>query len=541
AARRLADELRAEWFALNVETLASARLSMVERDQLADNLLLAETLGAKVISLPGESVVDVVIDYARSHNVTKIIAGKPLHPRWREIIKGSVVDQLIRKSGSIDVFVISSSDETVVRERKPLARQQPWMRYVAAAALVAGATFLGQPLSFALAPTNLVMIFLVAVVVAAVYLGRGPAILASVLSVLAFDFFFTEPRFTFAVEDTQYLLTFAGLLIVGVVISTLTARAHDQADAAMQRESETAALYELSRDLASALGRDNILHTVTQHVEHTFGRDAAILLPLEIGEDRLHIAAASDRLELPEDELAVADWVYRRGEPAGRNTTTLPAANLRYLPLKTIRGVIGVLGVAAPNEPQRNLSPEQRRLMDAFASQSALALERSELAMQARQAEVLQVTEKLQSALLNSVSHELRTPLVSITGALSTLLDSAGQIDPVTERSLVENALDEAKRLNQLVGNLLDMTRMEAGALTVRLEPGDIQDVIGSALDHLGTRLQDRTIRVSVPPDLPLVPLDFVLIVQVLVNLLDNALKYAPRDQPIDITVRTAG
>lgn len=541
AARRLADELRAEWFALNVETLASARLSMVERDQLADNLLLAETLGAKVISLPGESVVDVVIDYARSHNVTKIIAGKPLHPRWREIIKGSVVDQLIRKSGSIDVFVISSSDETVVRERKPLARQQPWMRYVAAAALVAGATFLGQPLSFALAPTNLVMIFLVAVVVAAVYLGRGPAILASVLSVLAFDFFFTEPRFTFAVEDTQYLLTFAGLLIVGVVISTLTARAHDQADAAMQRESETAALYELSRDLASALGRDNILHTVTQHVEHTFGRDAAILLPLEIGEDRLHIAAASDRLELPEDELAVADWVYRRGEPAGRNTTTLPAANLRYLPLKTIRGVIGVLGVAAPNEPQRNLSPEQRRLMDAFASQSALALERSELAMQARQAEVLQVTEKLQSALLNSVSHELRTPLVSITGALSTLLDSAGQIDPVTERSLVENALDEAKRLNQLVGNLLDMTRMEAGALTVRLEPGDIQDVIGSALDHLGTRLQDRTIRVSVPPDLPLVPLDFVLIVQVLVNLLDNALKYAARDQPIDITVRTAG
>lgn len=538
AARRLADELKAEWFALNVQTLASAKLPVDARDQLADNLLLAEVLGAKVISLPGESVADAVIDYARSHNVTKIIAGKPLHPRWREMIKGSLVDQLIRKSGSIDVFVISSSDERVVRQRRPLARQQPWRRYLAAAALVAGATVLGMPLSLALTATNLVMIYLVAVVVAAVYLGRGSAILASVLSVLAFDFFFVDPRYTFAVEDTQYILTFAGLLIVGVVISTLTARAHDQADAATQRESETAALYELSRDLTSALDRDNILRIVAQHVEHTFGRDAAILLPLET-EDRLHVAAASARLVLPEDELAVADWVYRRGEPAGRNTATLPAANLRYLPLKTVRGVIGVLGVAAPEEPQRNLSPEQRRLMDAFASQSALALERAELAKQARQAEVLQVTEKLQSALLNSVSHELRTPLVSITGALSTLLDSAGQIDPVTQRSLVENALDEAKRLNQLVGNLLDMTRMEAGALTVRLEPGDVQDVIGASLDHLGARLQDRDVRVHVPPDLPLAPLDFVPIVQVLVNLLDNALKYAPRDQPIDISARS--
>ena len=539
AARRLADELNAEWFAINVETASSARLSTAQRDQLASNLQLAETLGAKTITLPGQSVVDIVIEYARSHNITKIIAGKPLRPRWRELLQGSVVDRLIRGSGPIDVYVVSSASEpSLAAEPREIVRRQPWRRHLLAAALVAAATLLGHLLSGAFSPTNLVMIYLAVVVVAAVYLGRGPAILASVLSVLAFDFFFVSPRLTFAVADTQYLLTFAGLFIVGVVISTLTARAREQADAAMQRETETAALYELSRDLAAALGRDDILQTVTQHVEHTFGRDVVILLPQESGADRLEVAAASARLELPEDELAVADWVYRRGEPAGRNTTTLPAANLRYLPLKTARGIVGVLGVVGPEQPQRHLTPEQRRLMDAFASQVALALERAKLAEQARQAEVLQVTEKLQAALLNSVSHELRTPLVTITGSLSTLLADEGKLAVSTQRNLIENAYEEAERLNRLVGNLLDMTRLEAGALAIHLEPCDVQDVIGAALNQMGNRLQGRTVRVDVPAGLPLVPLDFVPMVQVLVNLLDNALRYSPPEQPVDVIVR---
>lgn len=540
AARRLADELNADWFALNVETAATATLAAADRDQLASNLLLAETLGAKAITLPAQSVVDAVIDYARSHNVTKIIAGKPLRPRWQELLRGSVVDQLIRRSGPIDVYVVSSAPAPSHRAAAPAgATRRPWRAYAAAAALVACATLLGHALSPALDPTNLVMIYLAMVVIAAVYLGRGPAILASLLSVMLFDFFLVAPRLTLAVGDTQYLLTFAGLLIVGLVISTLTARASEQAAAAMQRETETAALYDLSRDLAAALSRDDILRTVTQHVASTFGREVVVLLPEDDGSDRLGVAAASSELELPADELAVADWVYRRGEPAGRNTTTLPAAMLRYLPMKTARGAVGVLGVAGPDQPERHLTAAQRRLMDAFANQIALSVERDKLAKQARQAEVLQVTEKLQSALLNSISHELRTPLVSITGALSTLLADAGHLDAETERSLVENAHEEAGRLNQLVGNLLDMTRLEAGALTIRREPCDVQDVIGAALGQLGSRLHDRAVRVGLPADMPLVPLDFVPIVQVLVNLLDNALKYAPPDQPIDISART--
>jgi two-component system sensor histidine kinase KdpD len=289
------------------------------------------------------------------------------------------------------------------------------------------------------------------------------------------------------------------------------------------------------------LSRDDILRTVTQHVASTFGRDVVVLLPDEDGSERLTIAAASSGLALPADELAVADWVYRRGEPAGRNTDTLPAASLRYLPMKTARGVLGVLGVAGPDQPQRHLTPARRRLMEAFASQAALSLERATLARQARQAEVLQVTEKLQAALLNSISHELRTPLVSITGALSAMLAGPGQLDPAAERALVENAHEEAERLNQLVGNLLDMTRLEAGALTIRRELSDVQDVIGAALGQLGTRLHQREVRVDIPADMPLAPLDFVPIVQVLVNLLDNALKYAPPDQPIDVFARVQG
>jgi two-component system sensor histidine kinase KdpD len=243
---------------------------------------------------------------------------------------------------------------------------------------------------------------------------------------------------------------------------------------------------------------------------------------------------------LNENESAVATWAFQHGQPAGRGTDTLPAASTRYLPLKTARGVVGVLGVR-PSDPNRHLTPDQQRLLEAFVSQAALAIERAQLAEQARQAEVLKATEKLQTALLNSISHDLRTPLVSITGALSSLQEDDIELDEATRRSLVENAREEAERLNRLVGNLLDMTRIEAGALKVASEPCDVQDVIGAALEPLDDRLRSRSLTIDVPLDLPLVPMDFVMMAQVLVNLLDNALKYSPADAPIEVWTRVDG
>lgn len=402
---------------------------------------------------------------------------------------------------------------------------RPWRRYWHSLLFVAAATLIGWPLSFFISPTNLVMLYLLAVVMAAVYLGRGPSILAAALSVLAFDFFFVPPRLTLVVADTEYGLTFIGLFVVGLVISSLAAQAREQAEAARRRETQTAELYALSRELAAAAELESIRRVLIRHIEQTFGCQAVVWLASE----------PPSELILDERELALAHWVLWRGEPAGRQTGLSPEAGLRYLPLKTIRGVVGVLGVKEPSAAEPLLSTEQLRLLEAFASQSALAIERAQLEAQARQAQVLQAAEKLQTALLNSISHDLRTPLVSITGALSSLEEDGERLDESTRRSLIENAREEAERLNRLVSNLLNMTRLEAGVLKVSQEPCDVQDVIGVVLEQLGDRPGAKQIAVTVPDDLPLVPMDFVLMTQVLVNLLDNALKYSPAQAPVEV------
>jgi len=533
--RRLADELKAEWFAIYVETASGARLAQSQRDQIVRLMHLAEELGAQVITLPGQNVPETILQYARSHNITKIVAGKHVHSRWIELWHGSVVNQIIRKSGNIDVYVISGEGETSLAvETESLRPHRPWRRYLLSLGLVAGVTLLGIPISSRYSPTNLVMLYLVAVVIAALNLGRGPAIVTSVLGVFAFDFFFVPPQLTFAVEDTQYLVTFGALLIVGLIISTLTTRVRDQVNLAQRRELEAIELYEFSRDLAGAVGLDEILQTVMAHVSQTFNRDVVVLLPER---ETLKIHAQNPSLKLSQNELAVAMWAYQHSEPAGHGTETLPATTLRCLPLKTARGIIGVLGIW-PSHSNGSMAIEQARLLDSFASQAALAIERANLVEQSRQIQILQATEKLQSALLNSISHDLRTPLVSITGALSSIQEEGVSLDEATRRNLVESAYEDAQRLNHLVGNLLDMTRIQAGAMKIKREPCDVQDVIGSALDRLSERILGRKVEVDIPSDLPLVPMDFVLIVQVLVNLLDNALKYSKPDSPIEVTAR---
>ena len=538
-ARRLAQRLNAEWFAIYVETPAHAALAEAARDRVAQALRLAEELGAKSVTLPGRSVAETIAAYARSHNVTKIVAGKPLQPRWLEWLRGSIVDQIIRHSQDIDVYVISGTGEHAPQapEGPAPSRHRRRHRFLWSVLLVALVTAIGLPLRPFIEPTNLVMLYLLAVIIVAIRLGRAPAILASLLSVVAFDLVFIPPYYTFVVADAQYLVTFAALLGVGLLISTLAAQAREQAQAAQKRAAQTAALYELSRDLAAAVVLADVAHTVVSHVEQILGSQAAVLVYDGV---QLELLSASAGYVLDGSELAVANWAVQHGKPAGHHTDTLAGAKGFYLPLRAAQAVVGVLAVRLTRSTDA-LAPEQQRLLESFASQAALAIERDQLAEKAKQAQLLRETEKLQSALLNSISHDLRTPLATITGALTSLLGDGDLLGEESRRDLVKSAYGEADRLNRLVGNLLDMTRLESGAMKLALELGDVQDAVGVALSQLSNQMANRSIVVNVPHDLPLVPMDFVLIVQVLVNLLDNADKYSPAAAPIEIKAYTAG
>ncbi len=538
---RLAEELKTEWLAVYVETPDHTRLSPEERERIARTLSLAEELGGQSITLPGRSVPEALHEYSKKHNVTKIILGKPLRPRWKEILFGSVVDSLVRMSGEIDVYVISvPHDSKPVPQEKSWQPHRPWSSYLWAISLVLAATGTGALFQRTISPTNLVMVYLLAVVIAAVFLGRGPSILSSFISVLVFDYIFVPPYFTFAVSDTEYILTFIGLLGVGLVISELTARVRDQAEAAQRRAAETSILYSLSRDLSIAEGLEAIIQAVTDNVSQTFGREVIVFLPDAKGKDTLKISSKSADFSLDENEFAVATWAFKNDLVAGRGTDTLSDSTGRYIPLKTPRGVVGILGIK-PKIEGDYLTPEQRRLLETFSRQAALAIERAQLAEQAQEAQLLQTTEKLQTALLNSISHDLRTPLVSITGVLSSLSDGKQAMDDETYRDLVETALNEADRMNRLVGNLLNMTRLESGVMRVTRQPGDIQDAIGTALESFGDALGKREISTDIDENLPLVAMDFVLIVQVLVNLVDNALKYSEPDTPVGIQAHQMG
>lgn len=535
--RHLADELNAEWFAVYVELANKPDLDPSNRERIGKTLQLAEELGARTRTLTGRSFHEAVLEYARKHNITKIVVGKPIHPRWREWLSGSVVDQLIYASGDVDVFVISEQADA----KQPIlptewSPHRPLTRYLAGVGLVAFATLLGLLVRGRLDAVNLVMLYLAGTVIAAIYLGRGPALLTSILGVLAFDFFLVPPYLTFVVSDTQYLLTFIGLFVVSLVISTLTVRTQEQAEAAIQREVQTSALYNLGRDLTSATDLHQVADIIVSHISQAFGQDVAIFLPVN---GQLQLFASTPDFHPDMNELAVAAWAFEHDQPAGLGTDTLPAVPMRCQPLKTIRGLIGVLGVH-PDVQGVFLTPERRQTFDAFLHQAALAIERSSLTEQARQSELHQATEKLQTALLNSISHDLRTPLVSITGALSSLREKSLSLNKEARNNLLETAYEEAERLNRLVGNLLNMTRLEAGAIHLRHEPCDIQDAIGAALEQLGNRLENRPLKVNLPQDLPLIPMDFGLFGQALVNILDNAVKYSPADSLIEINVSQA-
>ncbi len=537
--RRLADQLNAEWFALHVQTASEARMPEEEKVRLADILHLAEELGGRVATLPGTSVADAASLYAHAHNITRIVVGRTPQPAWRSLLKASIARQMIEAADPIDVHVVLGAAASGPRAGIRLPSLGSWHRYALAAVLVASSTLVVALLRQFVAHANLVMVYLLSVVLAAVHLGRGPAIAASVLSMLAFDLLLVPPPLTLAVADAQYLLTLAGLMGTGLLISGLAGQVRAQVDDARRREVETAALYALSRDLSSAEGLDSIIDAVVRSVGQSFDcRVAVMLASPSVGADSDEVAqgASSGREVL---EPHVANWALRQQRPAGRGTDAFPEAEGYYIPLKTARSMVGVLGVVRSGDGHQ-LTPEQRLLLEGLANQAALAIERAQLAEAAQRAQLLAAADRLQSALLNSISHDLRTPLVSITGVLSSLEDEQAPLAPATRQALIETAREEAERLNRLVGNLLDMTRIEAGAVHIAWELEDIQDAIGSALEWLASRVEGREILVDLPADLPFVPMDFSLIVQVLVNVIDNALKYSPADQPIEISARAS-
>jgi two-component system sensor histidine kinase KdpD len=403
--------------------------------------------------------------------------------------------------------------------------------------LVVLSSLLGLLMREHFSPTTIIMIYLLSVVISALYLGLGPSILVSVLGVIAFDFFLIPPYLTFAVADTEYVFTFIVLLVIGIVVSYLTSRVRRQTRVARQRESETATLYALSRNLTTTMELEATIRAIISSAKETFGRDAVIFLPDTQNKEILKPHAENPDLTIDKNEVAAAVWSFQHQKTVGHGTDTLPNAKARYLPLNTAMGVVGVMALWV-SDTASQLTMEQTRLLEAFADLAAVAIERTQLAEEARNAQILAATEKLQTALLNSISHDLRTPLVSIIGVLSSLQEEGMGLDDTARVNLIQVATEEAERLNHLIANLLDVSRIEAGAMRISRQPSDVQDIVGVALERLGSPSGKRPIKVNIPAEPPFVSVDFGLMVQALVNVLDNALKYSPPDSPIDISGR---
>jgi two-component system sensor histidine kinase KdpD len=539
-ARMLASQLYAEWFAVYVETPNDVRLSPEERNRVLDNLRLAERMGAKTVTIRGDSVAAAVSEYSAKNHITKIVIGKTQN-RWRKLFGVAVVDQVIRQSKQVDVIVATAEEKPVKQERAPAGMPFiDWRAYLPGLLLLAVATLLGHVVHGFFSPANIIMIYLLCVVVTAVFWGFGPSVVVCILSVLLWDFFFVNPHLTFAVEDTQYIFAFVTLLLVSLTISYLTTRIRQQTEAAQSRESETATLYALSRTLAAVIGLDSTIRAITDSTRETFGLDAMIFLPDAQSKEGLKLHVDDPNVSVGENEVAAAVWCFQHQKVVGHGTDTLPNATARYLPLSTARGTVGVMALLVTGATSR-FTAQQTRLLEAYADMAAVAIERTEFAEKARSAEILETTEKLQTALLNSISHDLRTPLVSVIGVLSSLQEEGIELDDAARRNLIQVAREEAERLNHLITNLLDVTRLESAALRVSRQPCDVEDIIGAALEQLGSRSDKRPVRIELAEGLPFVSADFGLIVQVLVNILENAFKYSSPGSPVEVSGRKRG
>jgi two-component system sensor histidine kinase KdpD len=536
AARRLAAVLRTEWIAVHVEAPSRVRSSDRDVKLLADHMRLAESLGGEAVTLSGQTMSEEILTYARERNVSKIIIGKPTHSRWKDKLFGSPLDEIVRGSGDIDVYVISGDVTEPHAHPESRTRPRSWRKreFAWSVLIVAACTGLAQIMSPYFERLDVAMIYLLGVVLISSRTSKWPAFFATIASVAAFDFFFIPPLYTFAVSDVRYFITFTVMFLVSFVISRLTIRVRQQAEAARLRERRTAGLYSLSRELVRERGAQRLSEIAVRHMSEMFNSTVAILLPDDQG--RLLQRAAGEAVFTPDQqEMSVAQWVYEHRQPAGLGTDTLPGAKALYLPLVASSGAIGVAGLQPKNESE-GFEPEQFHYLEAFANQTAIAIERSFLGEAAQRALLKAESESLRNTLLSSISHDLRTPLAAITGAATTLLQKDVLIDQVSRMDLIQTIHEEADHLNRIMKNVLDMTRLESGAIQVNKEWQPLEEVVGAVINRLGDRLDDYPLSVKLQPNLPLVPFDSLLIEQVMINLFDNAIKHTPKGTALELS-----
>ena len=533
---RLASKLDVPWHVIYVETPKLRHLADNRRLSILKNLRMAQESGAETGSLSGSDAVETVIQYARDHNLAKVVVGRD-HARalwpWQQSFATRIgkmapdldVIEIAREEGPTEHHHPDPTDDSLLDLLKA-----PWQSFAMSAIFCAIATLISLPLFNLFDLPNIAMMFLLAVVLSAVRYGLGPAVVASFLNVAAFDFFFVPPRFSFAVSDVQYLLTFAVMLVVGLITAKLTSGLKFQARVSSRREQRVRALYEMSRDLSGALMPEQIAEISQRFALASFGARTAIFL----ADDDNHLG---NPIDIPggvtDIDSGICQWAFDHGVEAGNGTDTLPGSPLLYIPLRAPMRTRGVL-VLEPNHPRRLMAPEQRRLLDTFARLIAISLERIHYVTVAQTTTVQMESERLRNSLLSAISHDLRTPLSALVGLTDSLF-LANPLPTEQQAEIASSMRDEVLRMNSQVNNLLDMARLQAGAVKLNRQWQPLEEVVGSALKVMGSTLGNHSVSVRLPEDLPLLEFDAVLMERVLANLLDNAAKYTPTGSSIEI------